>query len=228
MQIPCDVVSHAPDTQSHSHTDLDAPPSDFPRIPDQSHTDFYHNPGSSFSTPSDAASVSPYMQGRSVPSLSSVFPFIRPIFLRALLALTGFRCFRSAFLRRPALIRTLLFTAHGILLKGIFEGIEGGRGGHALGCQSTAGQQHQTCTQARRSASSRKRFQPMLIRRARFSFRPKDLYPEEFDILVGDGLCRFDTRIESAERTQHQAYKPYRPYNATHTQNTVRVPNSSL
>ena len=89
MQIPYDVVSPAPDTQDHSHTVPDAPPSDFPHIPDQSHTDSYHNPGSSFSMPSDALSVSLYMQDH-FPPLSSIFPFISPIFLRAFL--TGFRC----------------------------------------------------------------------------------------------------------------------------------------
>ena len=73
VQIPDDVASPAPDTQDHSHTVPDAPPSDSPRIQGPWHTDLYHNPGSSFSTPSDALSVSPYMQGHS-PAASEHIP----------------------------------------------------------------------------------------------------------------------------------------------------------
>ena len=202
VQIPYAVVSRAPDTQDHSHTVPDAPPSDFPRIPGQSHTDFYHNPGSSFSMPSDALSVSLYMQGH----FPAAFEHI-PVHTRDLSPCVscwvsrGYDFRGRAFLRRSALlILALLFTTHGIILKGIFESIQRRRVRHALGFDPLP----DSSIEMHPRTSIRepfKRFQPFFIPRARLGFRPKNLYTQQFNILIRNSLRRLDTRIESVERT---------------------------
>ena len=172
MQIPYAVVSRVPDTQDHSHTVPDAPPSDSPRIPGQWHTYSYHNRGSSFSMPSDALSVSPYMQGH-FPAAFEYIPVHTPDLSPCVSYWVSPRyVFESSVFAKTGVVDTHapFHDVRWIILKGIFESIESRRVRHALRCQPLPDSSIEVhpCTSIREPF---KPFQTLPIRRARLSSR---------------------------------------------------------